>query len=334
MANVAVIIPNYNHADYLRQRIDSVLNQTYRDFNILILDDCSTDHSRQIIQSYAHLPNVQLLLNDTNTGSTFIQWNRGIQATQSKYIWIAESDDVAHPTLLQTLVQKLDANPLATIAYCQSNRIDDQGQHLGSVLDLPMPIDTKRFRQDLTLPGPSEVANTMIHANTIVNASAAVFRRDACQRVGGANESLRLCGDWLFWMQLALLGQIEYVSEHLNQWRCHRQTVRHQADRQQFVLQETVHVLARILPQIDTTPAVRDRVLYNMVLAWGAVSLRSRPNLARQWQTYKLIRQHNPHTHRHLLRATGQLLHRLATRRLAPRDQMPSDVFMKKTENG
>ena len=94
MPLVTVIIPNYNHAKYLRQRIDTVLNQTYTSFEVIILDDCSTDNSKDIILSYKDNPHISnIVLNSENSGSTFKQWNKGFELAKGDYIWIAESDD-------------------------------------------------------------------------------------------------------------------------------------------------------------------------------------------------------------------------------------------------
>src|SRR6187549_2432119 len=91
---VSVIIPNYNHAKFLRQRLESVLNQSFRDFEVIILDDCSTDESFQVIEDYRAHPKVShIVFNKENTGSTFIQWKKGIELAKGEWIWIAESDD-------------------------------------------------------------------------------------------------------------------------------------------------------------------------------------------------------------------------------------------------
>jgi len=90
MPNVTVIVPNYNHARFLRQRLDSILTQTYQDFELILLDDCSTDDSRTILKEYAADPRVRLELNEANSGSPFKQWNKGVQLAQGKYVWIAE----------------------------------------------------------------------------------------------------------------------------------------------------------------------------------------------------------------------------------------------------
>ncbi|HVB58282.1 MAG TPA: glycosyltransferase family 2 protein, partial [Candidatus Acidoferrales bacterium] len=100
MPTVSVIVPNYNHARFLRKRIDSVLQQTFQDFELILLDDCSTDDSRSILSSYAGDPRIRIEFNDANSGSTFKQWNKGVRLARGKYVWIAESDDYAGEKLL------------------------------------------------------------------------------------------------------------------------------------------------------------------------------------------------------------------------------------------
>jgi cellulose synthase/poly-beta-1,6-N-acetylglucosamine synthase-like glycosyltransferase len=92
MPKVSVIIPNYNHARYLRQRIESVVGQTYQDFEVILLDDCSTDESRSIIDEYARDPRVRIEFNQKNSGNTFKQWNKGVKLARGEYVWVAESD--------------------------------------------------------------------------------------------------------------------------------------------------------------------------------------------------------------------------------------------------
>src|SRR5258708_2534765 len=91
----SVIIPNYNHARYLRKRIDSVVGQTYQNFELILMDDCSTDESRSILSEYVKDPRVRIELNEKNSGSTFKQWNKGVALARGQYVWVAESDDYA-----------------------------------------------------------------------------------------------------------------------------------------------------------------------------------------------------------------------------------------------
>ena len=93
---VSVNVLNYNHAKYLRQRIDSILVQTFQDFELILLDDKSTDDSFDIIKSYqtdSHVSHV--VVNEYNSGNPFSQWVKGIELSKGDYVWIAESDDVA-----------------------------------------------------------------------------------------------------------------------------------------------------------------------------------------------------------------------------------------------
>ena len=108
---VSVIIPNFNHAAYLQKRIDSVLSQTYQNFEVIILDDCSTDNSTEIINQYKNHPKVaHIVFNKENSGSTFKQWEKGVALAKAEYIWIAESDDYADKNFLESAMQRLNSN--------------------------------------------------------------------------------------------------------------------------------------------------------------------------------------------------------------------------------
>ena len=122
MPLVSVIVPNYNHAPYLRQRLDSIFNQTFKDFEVIILDDCSTDNSKEIIEEYRNRPQVSHIeYNEINSGSPFKQWAKGFELAQGEYIWIAESDDWAEPNFLETLVSFLNSNNEIALAFSASN---------------------------------------------------------------------------------------------------------------------------------------------------------------------------------------------------------------------
>jgi len=126
MPKVSVIVPNYNHSNYLNQRIDSIINQTYEDFELIILDDCSTDDSREVIDQYREHSKVSnIVFNKVNSGTTFKQWQKGIELAKGEYIWIAESDDWCEPNLLKTLMNGFADNSQCVIAYCQTYVITD-----------------------------------------------------------------------------------------------------------------------------------------------------------------------------------------------------------------
>ncbi len=226
MPTVSVIIPNYNHARYLRQRLESVLGQTYQDFEVILLDDCSTDESQSILREYAADPRVRMEFNEKNSGSTFKQWNKGVRLARGEYVWIAESDDYSDARFLERLVAVLETEPKSTFVYCRSWRIDGDERPCGFV-DPEFPDDIRhRWSADYCADGSTECRNYMIHCNTVPNASAVLFRKAVYERVGGADESLRLCGDWKLWASMTMGERISYVADPLNYYRFHDTSVR------------------------------------------------------------------------------------------------------------
>lgn len=116
MPTVSVIVPNYCHAPYLEQRIESILQQTFQDFELILLDDCSTDGSREILERYRNHPKVSgIFYNERNSGSPFKQWKKGLSKATGDYVWIAESDDFSSPCFLERCVRILDTRPDCSI---------------------------------------------------------------------------------------------------------------------------------------------------------------------------------------------------------------------------
>ena len=218
---VSVIIPNYNHAPYLKERIDSVLNQTYQDFEVIILDDCSPDNSVEVIKQYRSNPHVShILINEQNTRNTFIQWERGISMAKGRYIWIAESDDVAEPQLLETLIGQLEQHPDASVAFCHSRLIDADGALLSEQ-------NTKNPAQpgQITIDDSCTFLRHLLIFNYIYNASMAVFRRDVYDRANPDYKQFRYCGDWHFWASVCAAGRVIEVYDMLSRFRQHQRKV-------------------------------------------------------------------------------------------------------------
>jgi glycosyltransferase involved in cell wall biosynthesis len=226
MPKVSVIIPNYNHARYLRKRIQSVLDQTFQDFDLTYLDDASSDESNAVFAEFDQHPRIKAIYNDENSGSPFKQWNKGIRATSGEYVWIAESDDVADPQLLATLVPLLDQNPNVGLAYCQSRFIDSNDSILQIMSMYTDEHDSERWNHDFIANGLDECQKSLLFKNTIPNASAVLIRRSIYEAIGGAEESLSLTGDWMTWIRMLLKSDIAFSAQPLNFFRCHSSSVR------------------------------------------------------------------------------------------------------------
>jgi glycosyltransferase involved in cell wall biosynthesis len=222
---VSVIIPNYNHAAYLKQRIDSVLNQTLQPAEIIILDDCSTDNSVEIIEEYvSQYPNICFKKNELNSGSTFAQWNKGVDLAKGDLVWIAESDDTAAPTFLQNIIPCFNNNEVV-LAYCQSYRMNKDNTITGNWKTHTDEFDESIFNNDFVMNGKEYIERFLIHKNTIPNASAAVFKKNMYEKTGGAIPKVKNQSDWLVWLQLLCTGDVSFVSESLNNFRYHEESV-------------------------------------------------------------------------------------------------------------
>ena len=268
MPTVSVIVPNYNHARFLQKRIDSILAQTFQEFELILLDDCSTDDSRSICSQFAQDARVRIEFNDANSGSTFKQWNKGVRLARGKYVWIAESDDYASDRLLERLVQILDQDPDVTLAYCQSWRVSADGK-LNGFADFYLDyLDARRWKADFCVSGAEECQSYLVSSNTVPNASAVVFRRAVYESVGGADESFRFCGDWKLWVSMALQGKMAYLSEPLNYYRTHDSSVRSKSRKEALDIAENLQVIRWIMEQTVPTDTVRTRVCKRQADAW------------------------------------------------------------------
>ena len=222
MPLVSVIIPNYNHAPFLNQRIDSVLNQTFQDFELIILDDCSTDASREILEAYRKHPCVsKIIYNKVNSGSTFRQWQKGIAASKGTLIWIAESDDMATPDFLSLIAPLFVSNSKLGLAYAQSYRISAAGAVIGNWGFHTEDLDQQLWLSDFTIDGREFAKKYLLYKNPIPNASAVVFKKSLYEQVGGADIRYKINGDWYLYSKILAVCDLAFVSKPLNYFREH-----------------------------------------------------------------------------------------------------------------
>ena len=243
MPKVSVIIPNYNHAQFLEQRVESVLNQTFQDFEIIFLDDASTDNSKEVFSKYSNHPKIShVIFNETNSGSPFKQWNKGFGLSTGEYIWIAESDDYADSTFLQKLVQKLDSCPTVGLVYSQSWQVDENGT-IASTLDWwTDDLDRSKWLNDFSANGIDVCKKYLSVKNVIPNASGVIFRHEFIFELDSDIEKFRLCGDWLFWIKILLNSDLSFIAEPLNYFRKHDNTAR-MLTKFKFEISEKINIL-------------------------------------------------------------------------------------------
>jgi glycosyltransferase involved in cell wall biosynthesis len=292
---VSIIVPSYNHAQFLEERIESILNQDFHNFEVILLDDLSPDNSAEILKKYQNHPKVShCIINEKNSGSTFYQWNKGIDLAKGELIWIAESDDVADPQFLTKLVPKFDQNLDLVLAYSQSSRMNAQGEVTGTWKDCTDSSDAELFANDFELSGLEYIERFLAFQNTIPNASGVVFKKKCYLDVSGANPSLKFIGDWEIWTKIVSQGDIFFTSECLNYFRYHDTSVIAQAKkkkdhfevrRQVILFRENMSVFfnnyRKVQPKVNKVYALNQQKL--------SIELRKNASLAIRRHYYKKI---------------------------------------------
>jgi glycosyltransferase involved in cell wall biosynthesis len=238
LPRISVVVPSFNYGRFMAERLASILGQTHPVHEVIVLDDASTDDSvaraRQVAAEWRR--DVAVVENATPSGSVFRQWARAAELAGGEWLWIAEADDAADPRLLETLAQALDhaldqgGDPV--LAFCDSQAIDAEGRVLAA--------DHKHYYReaaaaplagDCCLPAREFLARCLAGRNTVLNASAVLWRRDAlCQAIAAVGEELaeyRLAGDWRLLVELldrdpaTVGGEVAYSALPLNRHRRH-----------------------------------------------------------------------------------------------------------------
>lgn len=231
---ITVIIPNFNHAKYLKERIDSVLNQTYNNIEVFLFDDCSNDNSKEILMSYKSSPLVKgIIFNEKNSGSTFKQWQKGFELAHGEYIWIAESDDYCDIHFLEILVDKLIDDKIA-IVYSKSHLVDSHDKF----------IKKARGKGFTRYVGNDFIRKKMGCGNEIINASAVIFNKRCLSKIPNDYNTYKAGGDYLFWIYLAEQGDVIFVHSPLNYFRQHRHKVTPNAAKSGLVFTEVIKIFS------------------------------------------------------------------------------------------
>ncbi len=195
---VSVLIPTYNRKHFIGKAIESVLNQTYRDYELIIVDDGSTDGTYEWIA--ATYPSIRLARWEVNRGATVVL-NEGIRLTRGEFVAFLDSDDRWKPNYLEEQVKALKANPDAVTAYCNYTEIKRDGSQV-----------------DINLK-PMKMYPNMTHLllmdNVIHSMSLVVVRREALLKVGGVNEKLKISYDRELQLRMLYLGKIVHVPQTL-----------------------------------------------------------------------------------------------------------------------
>lgn len=230
---VSVIIPNYNYEKYIMERIDSILFQTYPIYEIIILDDASTDNSVEIIKGKIEeinrdYPNIktQFIRNEVNSGGcVFKQWKKGFDVATGDYIWIAEADDSAENTFVEELIKPFDDDKMV-LSYCESARIDGENNLITlSSYDLYDACRTGEWKKSYIWTGDEENIYHLSVTNTILNVSSVLWKKNDYSEIFEKAGEFRVAGDWYIYYNILRGGKISWNAKPLNYYRKHGSSV-------------------------------------------------------------------------------------------------------------
>lgn len=229
--SIAAIVPNYNYADFIIERIDSILFQTYPISELIILDDASPDNSVEVIEkklaevkkSFPKLK-IKFIKNEKNSGGcVFSQWQKGLREVESDYFWIAEADDSADAYFLETAMQKFSEHPETVLFYCDSYRINQDNKIIShTCIDWMDMWKSGRYKKDFYNSGEDEIKNYLSGTNPIMNVSSVVWKRSPrLLEIFEEAKKYKVAGDWHIYSRVLESGDIAYSAKPLNYYRKH-----------------------------------------------------------------------------------------------------------------
>jgi glycosyltransferase involved in cell wall biosynthesis len=226
LRRVTAVVPNYNYAGYLSARLATVFDQTYPIYEIIVLDDVSTDNSVEELDRIIARTgrDITFVLSEVNGGSAFKQWRKATDLARGELLWIAEADDLAEDNLVERLAQEFAENEGMLFAFSDSRSIDSDGYKVyDSYIPYADSIAPKTLAEDKVFTSRAFISEALATANLILNVSSVLWRREvlnaAFESAGKEALALRVAGDWRLYLAE---GKVGYVADQLNIHRRHR----------------------------------------------------------------------------------------------------------------
>lgn len=221
MTQVSIIVPSYNHGQFLMDRLTTIANQTYKDWEVIIIDDKSTDNSVEIITNFIKdNPTFKVkhfIINEDNSGSGYNSWQKGIELAETEYIWIAETDDYSDASFLEKSVKVLDENKNCALVFCATNYVEnDQIIYTSANRTNDLNVDENNYKiikSDVFL-------NRMPFNPYIINGSSVVFRKPNI-KIPEVIFKHRQSSDLFFWTFLLQNSAFGFLNQKLNYFRRH-----------------------------------------------------------------------------------------------------------------
>ncbi|MFZ4507431.1 MAG: glycosyltransferase [Fimbriimonas sp.] len=216
MPRVTILLTCYNHMRFLPACVEGIRAQTFRDFEVIALDDGSTDGTREWL---AQQPDLITVFNETNLG-TYATLNVGLARATGEFVAVLNDDDLWAPTKLEAQLKLMDEHPKVGLAHTDGHFIDGDGNRMEGT---PLGFEFPRTET-------GDVLLDLVYQNKII-ASAALVRRECFERLGGFNPEYFGSGDWEMWLRVAEWYEIGFVAQPLTFYRVHGTNASHKLDR-------------------------------------------------------------------------------------------------------
>lgn len=195
---VSVVLTSYNHKDFLPKSLDAILQQSFRDYEFIVWDDNSSDGSKEVLAAYKErYPQIDMYLNEVNSGRYTISTNRGASKAKGEYIIFEQCDDYADPVQIELLYNAARQHPEAGMVFSASRMVDVEEKLIRSDYDVRSKSFQKYCSSDCYIP-KEKLEDFLLESCVLPNLSAVLIRRDVYERFGGLNEDYVVVADWDF----------------------------------------------------------------------------------------------------------------------------------------
>ena len=214
---LSIIIPCYNYAHYLKASVDSVLEQDYRDYELILIDDGSSDNTWEIMQDYALLfPHVRVFKHATNLG-IFKANQKGWDEARGKYLHFFSADDIYHPHCLSQAMQMFQANPHLGLVCTDLGYFHDKTEEVNTKKALERCIKSRVFT-------PLEMVLLFKLTNFWIPGLTCIVKQETLKKYGHLDSKLENISDWFCFHKIAFFEGVGYIPEKLISMRLHDQT--------------------------------------------------------------------------------------------------------------
>ena len=237
---ISVVVPNYNYERFLYQRLYSILYQKVKIHELIILDDCSKDNSRVLIDDIVNILspfiNIKKVYNKVNSGSAFKQWHKGFDLTEGDYIWIAEADDYCTTNFLKIITKPIINDKNIVISYCDTAFVDSDGGIIMKSVKPEIDIQkTGHWDSSYINSGVNEIKNYSFLNCTIANVSSCLIKKGDYSSFLKESGKYKQAGDWLFYVNVMQGGKIAYSNKTYNYYRVHGNNVSSTMNRKKHI---------------------------------------------------------------------------------------------------